>query len=402
MRRFNKEASLLVGLPDQHAHVIGLMYPLVAARLDQQKHKTSLTELASDSALIETLSPFVSAMSIEAFPRRSQVLFAFICVCYQLYFFRAAGERSYEVAKGLALQLKDTELRGLVSEDLRLPYPSVFIAAPSGLGLELWGAPGSPPRPFEGVFITEDSSGLPSDLPYRMQSEDGRTGYLAPTGGHRAWRMLLIGSNIREPQAVGGVTFSMVVELFPDRTLDDDIKLTLDFHEMPEGMAGRWESIFRWALNVMIYATWPDAEREHVMMNAAARSLWNRIQKLPKNSQKRERLKIELRSIDPQRRVLLGSHVIYVDRAAAQESGHGGSGKKLELRVRVSGHWRRQPCGPKSSLRKLMWIQPFWRGPEDGALSQAVHFLKHRYMLQQPTTLALAHFPFKSKKNLLN
>jgi hypothetical protein len=23
-----------------------------------------------------------------------------------------------------------------------------------------------------------------------------------------------------------------------------------------------------------------------------------------------------------------------------------------------------------------MWIKPFWRGPEDGALSQAVHMLK--------------------------
>ena len=36
------------------------------------------------------------------------------------------------------------------------------------------------------------------------------------------------------------------------------------------------------------------------------------------------------------------------------------------VRTLVRGHWRTQRHGPKLSSRKLIWLQPFWRGPEDG------------------------------------
>lgn len=49
-------------------------------------------------------------------------------------------------------------------------------------------------------------------------------------------------------------------------------------------------------------------------------------------------------------------------------------GKKVrpegwEVRVRhvVRGHWRNQVCGPQRSLRKRIWIEPHWRGPEGSA-----------------------------------
>jgi len=32
----------------------------------------------------------------------------------------------------------------------------------------------------------------------------------------------------------------------------------------------------------------------------------------------------------------------------------------------VRGHRRWQACGPKHSERKLIWINPFWKGPEEG------------------------------------
>lgn len=37
----------------------------------------------------------------------------------------------------------------------------------------------------------------------------------------------------------------------------------------------------------------------------------------------------------------------------------------------VQGHWRRQPYGPGRSLRRLQWINPFIKGPEDMPLKQA-------------------------------
>lgn len=44
-------------------------------------------------------------------------------------------------------------------------------------------------------------------------------------------------------------------------------------------------------------------------------------------------------------------------------SGEKRSGPKVQFVVR--GHWREQACGPNMSLRKRIWIKPFWKGPEE-------------------------------------
>ncbi|MDJ0463066.1 hypothetical protein [Streptomyces sp. H27-C3] len=42
-----------------------------------------------------------------------------------------------------------------------------------------------------------------------------------------------------------------------------------------------------------------------------------------------------------------------------------GTGRKLEYRQEVEGFWRMQHYGPKSSLRKKIWVDDYERGPED-------------------------------------
>jgi len=34
----------------------------------------------------------------------------------------------------------------------------------------------------------------------------------------------------------------------------------------------------------------------------------------------------------------------------------------------VAGHFRQQPHGPQRSLRKTVWVEPYWRGPEDAPI----------------------------------
>jgi hypothetical protein len=41
-----------------------------------------------------------------------------------------------------------------------------------------------------------------------------------------------------------------------------------------------------------------------------------------------------------------------------------GNGHALDKRFVVRGHWRMQSYGEKHSLRKSMWIKPYWKGPE--------------------------------------
>ena len=55
--------------------------------------------------------------------------------------------------------------------------------------------------------------------------------------------------------------------------------------------------------------------------------------------------------------------------------GHHRHGKPLTLQSVVAGHWKMQPCGPRHSQRKSMWIQPYWRGPENAPIAVRPHAL---------------------------
>jgi len=45
------------------------------------------------------------------------------------------------------------------------------------------------------------------------------------------------------------------------------------------------------------------------------------------------------------------------------------SGKRLQTEQVVTGHWKLQPYGPKHSKRKLVWIEPYERGPDAAKIS---------------------------------
>lgn len=50
-----------------------------------------------------------------------------------------------------------------------------------------------------------------------------------------------------------------------------------------------------------------------------------------------------------------------------------GGGTAPSVRTLVRGHWRQQPCGPRNEQRKLIHIEPFWRGPEEAAVVVRPH-----------------------------
>ena len=55
------------------------------------------------------------------------------------------------------------------------------------------------------------------------------------------------------------------------------------------------------------------------------------------------------------------------DRFGRQLSKSSKSGWRLDQAVEVRGHFRWQPHGPKHSKRKMIWIEPYVRGPKDHA-----------------------------------
>lgn len=47
-----------------------------------------------------------------------------------------------------------------------------------------------------------------------------------------------------------------------------------------------------------------------------------------------------------------------------------------QVQVLVRGHWKRQPCGPGLKDRRVIWIEPYPRGPEDAPINLRAHNLR--------------------------
>lgn len=77
----------------------------------------------------------------------------------------------------------------------------------------------------------------------------------------------------------------------------------------------------------------------------------------------------EIRRLDKQLRhatklnyISIGSRSSFYD--AEFEIGQKQKGNKLEERIKVRGHWKTQAHGPGRQLKKIIHVEPYWRGPD--------------------------------------
>jgi hypothetical protein len=79
----------------------------------------------------------------------------------------------------------------------------------------------------------------------------------------------------------------------------------------------------------------------------------------------------------PEQRVFQVGRPINLDcRDAIQEYVEGErTARELKVQSLTRGYYRRQPHGPKLSLRRRQWIEPYWRGPEDAPILVRPHMI---------------------------
>jgi hypothetical protein len=58
----------------------------------------------------------------------------------------------------------------------------------------------------------------------------------------------------------------------------------------------------------------------------------------------------------------------YDCRESVKEYLEGKRKNRVTVQSVVCGHWKRQAHGPQRTERKTIWIEPYWRGPEDAAI----------------------------------
>jgi len=255
---------------------------------------------------------------------------------YQQASFILAGKKVYEVALGLALELIDTELRGIKTDELRLPFESVYIHLPKGAGMQIPNAD-TGYHGMEGIYITEDRE----------------------ENGNRMWRFLLCGEP--KPLVVDGVEWDNDALLHWKMELPDGITLDEAVNRCEVEMEQQTESegfkafipdfreTFRFTMNTILYATMPDADVQTLITDPDARKLFARIKKMPKGK-KRAKLSERLKTMNTDTRIVLGREVT-IDRTAldARKPGNAGAkGRKMHVQFRRCGHWRNQRYGSMS------------------------------------------------------
>lgn len=258
-----------------------------------------------------------------------------------------AGTKVYLPSRGLAEQLRYTELRGVTSSDLKLPYRAIYLMVPEQADLKIWNDSSGWHKTI-GIYLVEE---------WRKES--------------RSWRFLVCGET--KPIVLGhGIVDENDALVYFNVPLPVDMKLAdalataqedvvRDTQNLKEEgkdtfgpMVDEWQDIFRWAMNVVLYATTDEAEWEQFVGNKEARRLLERIGKLDPRSKRRKNLQGKLNRIRLYRRVLLGKSV------TARRGNW-----TLTIRIRVRGHWRDQPYGPDRMYRKRKWIEPYWKGPDE-------------------------------------
>lgn len=307
-------------------------------------------------ALGQAYMDVAEVLNVDRTKAHSEFAFAMVTNWHVAVFHRF-GKRVYEVDPALAERLLHTELSGVRASDLRLPYPSIFIVVPENAGLTIENEHTGTHR-MTGIYITEGHE------PHR-------------------WNFMLCGE-VKDGSFSGEINDAIYyfhVYLPEDLNVEQAIEqtrqqaltdmLVSDFDKKIH-TSGTWQRAFRWAMNVVLYATWPEGRKDVFSADPEVESLRRRLAKLPKGP-KRDRLKERLKDRDPRDRIYLGrgTKPLEVEKAETAKR----TGKPLSHLVLVSGHRRKQRHGPRLSLVKEIWIEPFYRGPEETSEPEKRHHL---------------------------
>ena len=303
---------------------------------------------------------------------------------YHIISWAKSGKQRYRLSEGLAQELHDTKFSELSCEDVRLPYPALYIEVPKRLGFQVYNRI-TGLHPLEGVFLSEDSVVLKQ----KGSNFIPRSGMIDPStielSSGRVLHTLLIGSSKNPQNPMDDATCTTTMDMTDGaRKLELEVEETAKVADLEENCS-RYPATMAWITNVLLYATWPDAILEKGWADPRAEKLWKAAQQATNRHQaKKLQRKIEQHHATD-RITLLGGNIVVDRTAPLYQAGAGeGTGKRLSIRIRVPGFWKKhQPYGPKRSLRRLAWVRGHYRGPDDAPVKFSGHELVAKHLTKE-------------------
>ena len=265
----------------------------------------------------------------------------------QLGYYHKHGGHFYSISPDLAWKLYNTDLRKMPMELVRSPYASIYIALPVEFDIQFNG------ETVCGLFIEQIPMQDGSDFCFSLQMSNMDLKFTTV----EMWIDL-----------TKGITIDECIDKIDDRVLDKENapKDTVELKKM-----------FRFAVNVVLYATHPDAEAVCINnTNPDFAALYKKA-KAAKGQRKRKLLN-DIDSTKCKPTILLGGSVVVSREEKEACASSGLPGAKLTSRCYVAAHWRHVWSGPMDGERKCTYqlISSFWRGPMDGLVSNKTHVMQ--------------------------
>ena len=252
---------------------------------------------------------------------------------YAVYAWSMSGFPSFKVSPSLVSALRDTEIPDEKIEFFRSPFVGFSVEIPKGTFA----------APYDYVSRLHVSHVI-SDGKFRVVFEDA------------ADRVTFVSILVSNPE-------STIVEAIDATRKQQGRSIPASLNEeLMEGI--KVDDLFsidilQFAVNTVLYITSPDADC--YVDKSLVHELHTQLQGV-RGGRKRDVLLGKLREAKASPNYVVGASFRLSEEYTAPLTE---AGKKWSLshRVRVMGHFRNQPCGPKHKDRNRIWVAPHWKGP---------------------------------------
>ncbi|WP_372094431.1 hypothetical protein [Tistrella mobilis] len=297
--------------------------------------------------------------------------------------FALAGKKTFHFSDNLAEHLANTEIN-VKAELIQLPFPTCLFTFTSRVVINamhnIRGDAGRDAMNFTGldysapvsVFLTMLPAGV--NLPGRKLMMCAWHARLPNTSYLALKRELYLGDNWTLEQALRTDWETLTpTNLGVGKRVDpneESIAYLDDETFYTDGL-----SFYRIVLNAVLYLSSDKAEL--TAKKSLHKEIENRAKGIASPPKRRKLLQTIGRytSLDYEE---VGASVgpIVIQKGDAEGDAGGRGGRKPLVRFMVRGHWRRQPHRPENQDRKLIWIRPYYKGPDLAATINKPYLVK--------------------------
>jgi hypothetical protein len=274
---------------------------------------------------------------------------------YTDYRFWSSGEKVYEIHPNLVDRLMASNLKFVPTELVKVPFEVILIKIPKDRFHIVMGDKNYMVDEF---IVMIEKSERSNDLALKIAA-------LAQDGLHLRSVILAIDLNKSSIEAcIEETHISEKKELINNSGFYKEI----GSQEVGEKNIN---NVINFIIKCLLYITGADSDVEWSAEGEEATRI--RISNCPNNRRKR----IMQAHLDGARKTYKVGYKIILSREERTMYDNIKKGLwTLSYRFIVQGHFTHQACGPKHSERKVIFIKPYWKGPEYAEVINATHLVK--------------------------